>query len=460
MAYFIKTAWNFIIEITRLYKINKYVKIILNDSENVDEIILNNLHKLIIEGGSIYIKFAQWFISHASYNKEFEKVVNYFNHLFENCPSQTIEQSDIIYFHATKKHLIEDIKIETIREIGSGSIGTVYYAETLLGKKIALKIKHPHINSELNKKKGIINIIRHLQKVNLIRRYFNLCFDLNDFITNMNYQINFNIEADNLKRMKENLKDNKCIIIPEVLYHNENVLITEYIETINMDDIGEYEKNLVAINLVCLLYQMCLVDNFIHGDLHCKNWKIKRSKENNLQIVLFDLGICFSVDNISLAYNFWNALENGDSNGILDVIKELCTTQIPLNITNQMKELIQNISNNRLEPTEILKWLLKYFTNNNLKVHPYAANMLIMLCLVEKFLKENGFIQQENKYSNICSILRNSKIDILSFCECYKSYPDVANIIKQKIKEFDKIVNKNNQICNLLLKSPDEIFEN
>jgi predicted unusual protein kinase regulating ubiquinone biosynthesis (AarF/ABC1/UbiB family) len=205
---------------------------------------------------------------------------------------------------------------------------------------------------------------------------------------------------------------------------------------------------------------MCLVDNFIHGDLHCKNWKIKRSKENNLQIVLFDLGICFSVDNISLAYNFWNALENGDSNGILDVIKELCTTQIPLNITNQMKELIQNISNNRLEPTEILKWLLKYFTNNNLKVHPYAANMLIMLCLVEKFLKENGFIQQENKYSNICSILRNSKIDILSFCECYKSYPDVANIIKQKIKEFDKIVNKNNQICNLLLKSPDEIFEN
>ena len=436
MSYWLKSAFNFIVEITRLYKINKYVKIIQSDPSNVDENVLSNLHKLVIDGGSIYIKFAQWFISHISYNSEYEKVVNFFYHIFENCPSQTIEESDAIYYNATKRHFKDDLKMETIKEIGSGSIGTVYYAETLIGTKVALKIKHPHINAELESKRGIINILRRLQKINWIRNYFNLCFDLNDFINNMNYQINFNIEADNMIRMKKNLENNKCIVIPEVLYNNEDVLITEYIETINIDEIGDYEKNLVAINLVCLLYQMCLVDNFIHGDLHCKNWKVRKNENNILQIVLFDMGICFSIHNVDLAHKFWDALENGNSNIIMDVIKELCTTRIPLNITNQMDELIMDMSKNKLEPTEILKWLLKFFTNNNLNVHPYAANMLIMVCLIEKFLKQNGFIQQENQFRNIFSILRTTRMDILSYCECYKSYPEVAEIIRNKLKLY------------------------
>ena len=453
MSWF-RSSWNFICEISRLYKINRIITQIRSEPSNIPEASLEHLRQLILDGGSIYIKFAQWFISHISYDEEYSKVVDYFYHFFENCPSQSLEESNKIYEAATYHQLEDDIDMTTITEIGSGSIGTVYKATAKNGTKIAIKIKHPHINRELEEKRSIISTIRRIQNYSWLRQYFNLCFDLDDFINNIYTQTDFNIEAFNIEKMRKNFEDNRCIVIPRVLFCHENVLITEFIETLSLEELGDYDKHLVAINLVCLIYQMTLVDNFVHGDLHCKNWKIRRCPINgNYQIVLFDMGICFNIDNVEIARMLWDSLENGDTRKILDCIREMCTSPIPLQITAELDNLIQDMSSNKIDALVILPRLIDYFTSNNLKIHPYAANILIMVCLVQKFLKQNGFVQEENQFRNIFSIIQSSRIDILSFCECYQSYQEVASMMREKIALCQ--VEKN--VTTLKLASPDDL---
>ena len=245
MSWFVNT-WNFIGEISRLYKINRIILQIRTNPANINTQLLDRLKHLILEGGSIYIKFAQWIISHISYDETYSHIVEYFQEIFENCPSQSIEESSAIYQFATGHNLEEDIDMNTLVEIGSGSIGTVYKATSKNGTQIAIKIKHPHINRELEEKRSIIATIRRLQNYDWLRRYFDLCFDLDDFINNIYSQTDFNIEAFNMDKMRKNFEGNMCIAIPRVLFCHENVLITEYIDTISLDELGDYDKHLVA----------------------------------------------------------------------------------------------------------------------------------------------------------------------------------------------------------------------
>ena len=237
MSWF-RSTWNFISEISRLYKINRIINLIRNDPTRADEELLEGLRQLILDGGSIYIKFAQWIISHISYDEKYKHIVEYFYHFFEDCPSQSLEESAAIYEAATNRQLSDDIDISTISEIGSGSIGTVYRATAKNGLQVAIKIKHPHINTELEEKRSIIAVVRRFQNYSWLRRYFNLCFDLDDFISNIYAQTNFKIEAFNMEKMSKNFEQNRCIKIPLVLYSHQNVLITEYVETITVEEIG------------------------------------------------------------------------------------------------------------------------------------------------------------------------------------------------------------------------------
>ena len=452
MSWF-RSSWNLLCEISRLYKINRIITEIRNVPSNITEDALGRLRHLILEGGSIYIKFAQWIISHISYDETYSHIVEYFQDIFENCPSQSIEESNVIYQSATGHNLEEDIDFATLVEIGSGSIGTVYKAIAKNGKTIAIKIKHPQINRELEDKRTVLSILRRLQNIGFIRRYFNLCFDLDDFMNNIFMQTDFNIEAFNMEKMRKNFSDNKCVVIPRVIFAHENVLITEFEDTISLDELGTYEKHLVAINLVCIIYQMSLIDNFIHGDLHCKNWKVKRCPVNgNLQIVLFDTGICFNMDDVGIARLLWDSLEKGDSQQILECIRSMCVTEIPIQLTNELDSIVQNMSNNKIDIIEILSYLINYFSAHNLKVHPYAVNILIMVCLIQKFIKRNGFVQEENEFRNIFSIVQSSRMDIISYCECYKSFPEVCEMMREKLARC----NPKKAVVKLKLSSPDE----
>ena len=49
-------------------------------------------------------------------------------------------------------------------------------------------------------------------------------------------------------------------------------------------------------NIVLILKQGLLIDNFMHGDLHHKNWKIRPYNKQDYQIILYDTGLFIKSD--------------------------------------------------------------------------------------------------------------------------------------------------------------------
>ena len=456
MFEWLKNSFNIITELYTLYKINSILTQLQSSStlSPNQPILLASLKSYILNGGSLYIKFAQWYISRLRYNTNPNTIalVEYMTDLFENCPSHSLEYTCDIYAKTRNHPLSDYIDMSSLTEIASGSIGTVYKARELnTGNMIAIKIRHPNIEHEIAKKYSIINMLKRIQSIHYFRHKYNLCFDLNDFLNGIYKQIDLTNEAANNRQMAQLHKNNPVICIPNVLFANENILISEYIETIEVDSLSEYNRNIIAVNLVCLLYQMLLIDNFIHGDLHYKNWKIKQIFINDrmlYQIVLFDMGICFNIDDINMSRDFWDALENNDIDSIINIIQKLCfnTNYNEYNTKNilnddliiKLKELINDVNANNINSVNVLRCVVDFFNTHELNIHPFIINLLILICLVEQFLKQNNYMKSDTSFQNMFDIIKSNRLDIITYCKCNNTYLEVAKLIKNKIKFMAK----------------------
>ena len=131
---------------------------------------------------------------------------------------------------------------------------------------------------------------------------------------------------------------------------------------------------------------MLFVDNFIHGDLHCKNWKVKYNKDTKItQMIIYDCGICFQNINTKLSTDFWFALINYDIEKLIDILKKFLKINNDLNIpyfNNKMFDkdvslIFKNIinDNEKMGLTLIMKILLDVFRNNNAPVVSYIEDI-------------------------------------------------------------------------------------
>ena len=329
-------------QIHNIYKIKTHIDIIYS---NFDEINVNQIEKfeslkqIIFSCGSLYIKFFQWYISKLKSNiidtnteKDTDtettknltnvrkynliKFITYFEDIFEQCPYHDIEHTKKIFYDSMNGITLDNyVDMSTFKFIASGSIGQVYYAKRILDNiEIAIKVKHPIISEDLDNQYELIKFIKFIQNIPFLRNYFNIYYNLDDFLLDINLQCNFNNEANNCKIFLENFKDSSnYIVFPKILYQSNDLLISEYIYGESFEELSDMQKYKTSINFICFFYQMLLIDNFIHGDLHCKNWKVRKNKENdNIQIIVYDCGICFQNSSLQLTTDFWFSLVNYD----------------------------------------------------------------------------------------------------------------------------------------------------
>ena len=147
---------------------------------------------------------------------------------------------------------------------------------SIFGVLIAIKVKHPDIATNLEEQISLIRMLSYLQSFGWIRRRYNLIFSIDDFLSDINQQCDFNNEARNNNQLRANFKaSNDFVVFPEVLFQSEDVLVSEYIPGTDFISLSPMQPHMTSLNFVCFLYQMLFVDNFIHGDLHCKNWKVR-----------------------------------------------------------------------------------------------------------------------------------------------------------------------------------------
>ena len=468
MSYYLNKIYKIYSQIKKLYDIKTHINTIYKTFTTNDEDLqlqsFQSLKKLIFDSGSLYIKFFQWYISKLKSNTinndtpetiHTIKFINYFEDIFEQCPYHDLEHTKYIFRCSMNGIELDDyIDMKTFNIIASGSIGQVYYGcRKEDGLEVAIKVKHPNIEDDLHNQIELLRLVKFIQSISYFRHKYNLLFNIDDFLEDINLQCDFNNEANNTKLFIENFKDSsKYIVFPEVLYQSNDMLISKYIDGSSTDTLNDMQKFQTSINFMCFFEQMLFCDNFIHGDLHCKNWKVKYNEKTNItQIIIYDCGICFKNISTEITLGFWDALSNYDIDKLIIILKDFIKESNNINTNyfnnkifdNDINYLFNNIINQSLGSSLIMKLLLNLFRLNDLIVHKFLLNFTILICVVEEYMKENNII---SKY-NICmfELINNNNLDIITFCDLKKCYPKVKDIIQLNMKDNYKRYKKNSK---------------
>ena len=479
---------NFVInsftQIRKLYKIKQILTSINeykaisgkgnNEVQYTDK--LTKLKSQIFECGFLYVKFFQWYISKLKSDiiqsnvkteqnytdDEVENMCNFISHfedIFEQCPYHDIEATQQTFQEMMSGVLLEEfVDIATLKPIASGSIGQVYYArlKTDSETQIAIKVKHPNIDDELEEQQNIINIIRYLQSIPFFRKRYNLFFNIDDFLKDLTLQCDFNNEAKNVKQFIENFADSSQYVkFPEVIFASRDMLISEYIEGDAFETLTEFQRGQISLTFLCFFYQMLIIDNFIHGDLHCKNWKVRLNPDSlakNPQIVVYDCGICFSNIDTRLTKDFWIALGKYDVLELAKTIRQfIISSKYQITIDDLEREIIQmlrDLDTNFLGTQMLLRNILNFFTKHDIIVHKFLLNLTITMCLIEEFLKKTDIIDKDTvKCANIYDAINASQLDVVAFTRAKGCFPRIKELFEvdmdNKFKQYNENIVKN-----------------
>ena len=217
--------------------------------------------------------------------KEFETLQDSVTPLPFNVMKEVLEEE----FEYNINEIFED----EFTLLASASIGQVYKAKLKTGKYVGVKILKPSIEEKIF---ADISILEHFAR--MFRDKFLLYgIDLEkivfEFAKTIKKELNFNLEAINLKRFYINFKDNKNIKVPRLYekYSTKRVLTMEYIDGIKISETEKLKQNGYSLkeitkkgfNLIC---EQIFIHRFFHADPHPGNLMVYNGK-----IVFLDFGI-------------------------------------------------------------------------------------------------------------------------------------------------------------------------
>ena len=431
-----------------------HVKYILNNNLYNDAEELDKLKTKILNCGCIGIKFTQWIIAKikgTNKNNKYKILLKTFEGIFDDCGYHDIEHTKEIFENDFKKKLEDIFDMDDFNVIASGSIGQVYKTrfikepsvinnEDYNKTDVCIKIRHPYLDYIKSYQMILIYFIICLQYFSYFKKKYCLHFNLYDFIDNINNQIDFNIEAFNNIKMYESYKDNEYVVVPKVHNFSRNIIVSSFEEGIEFDSISEYQQCKVALNMLCLTYNMALIDNFMHGDLHLKNWKIRPYKKF-YKIVLYDFGICFKGPDREFSDKLIFYCETQNIKKLIELF--LDDTSFTSNKEVLIEELFNTFNSICLEPLNmntVYTKLIYVFSSYNLVVNNLFLNIILFFCLVEDMWKKTNIICQDITGTDldISSIFKNQKLDVISFCKTYNIYPELVKLLEDQLERYGK----------------------
>ncbi len=256
--------------------------------------------------------------------------------------------------------------------IGTASIGVVYKAELLSGKKVVVKVKRPGIAKTINTDFEILLFIVHrLEKASGEIRFLGMSKMIKDFFKSTQNELNFHVEAQNAERLKKNLEaidKDKFLVVPEVYkeYTSQEVLVLEFLDGKPFNEYSSLEQlgpEVVErlLKSVELFTHTLLADGFFHADLHGGNFFVLAdnkiglidfglmgtlSKKNraNLVAIMYSL-ITHNFEN--LVYEFLEVAEYEnipDHEELIRDIKDAISPYVGLSVKEtNMSELVRNL---------------------------------------------------------------------------------------------------------------------
>lgn len=181
------------------------------------------------------------------------------------------------------------------KPLGSASIAQVHRAVLINGSNVVIKVQRPGIVQTINDDLNVLYFIAGLLEDYIPEiRPFNPVGMIDEYFKTLELETNFIVEANNIRKFKENFKTEQNVKIPEVFFDlvSERVLVMEEMLGLRLSLPNALKQNNVSpdeiVKLGLKVYlKMVFIDGFFHGDLHAGNFFIFPDN----QIGLIDFGV-------------------------------------------------------------------------------------------------------------------------------------------------------------------------
>jgi len=188
---------------------------------------------------------------------------------------------------------IEDVFSDfDMTPVASASVAQVHRAKLRDGRKVAVKIRRPDQLRRVKYDLWVLRIFAQMIGVFPGVNAVDLPGMVDEFTTAVYKQLDFRNEAENNRRFRKNFEKAGHIKIPYLIDElcSESLLVMEFIDGlqgVEETDLPQSDKSVAAASLFDALFQMVLLDGFVHADMHPGNVFVRKGGE----IVLLDLGL-------------------------------------------------------------------------------------------------------------------------------------------------------------------------
>jgi ubiquinone biosynthesis protein len=217
-------------------------------------------------------------------------------------------QTRATFFKATKPKEVYRMDPDPI---AAASIAQVHTGVMADGRRIAIKIKRPNIDVQMNSE---------FNKVRFLAYIFPVWF--RDFEKGMKDELDFSKEIRNLQKFHEMYKDSTDIRIPRVIpeISGPNHIVMEYVPS---ESILKNQSRTIAENLMNTFIEQILYTGVLHGDLHAGNLGVIGET-----IVMYDLGnvIYIPDDYMKAVREVLVACQNKEVDGLLTGMRHMGMT--------------------------------------------------------------------------------------------------------------------------------------
>ena len=224
-----------------------------------------------------------------------EKIADELANLQDDNPAISYEQVKAIVERELNGNIDDLFEDFSEQHLATASIGQVHEAKLTTGERVAVKIQKEGITDKIDLDLRIMKYVANrADKWNSDLRKLNLPGIMEEFDRSIHKEIDYNNEFMNMQRIELNFVENPDIHIPATYpdYCTSKVLTMEFIDGTKLNDVyasesDEFDKKLLAKNILDSYLQQLFIDGFFHGDPHPGNLMIL---ENNV-VCYLDLGM-------------------------------------------------------------------------------------------------------------------------------------------------------------------------
>lgn len=273
--------------------VDKTIGRIASDEDKLKLSVAERLRLAFEELGPAFVKFGQLLATRpdlvpADYAEEFKKLHDQVHTL------SWTEIKKVLTSHFGQD-LTQVFKNFDETPLAAASIAQVHMAVLQDGTRVVVKIQRPGVEALIEEDLGVLyNIAELIEKYIPEARIYNPLQAVDEFARALELETNFIIEANNIRRFKENFANEPSIKIPEVYsdLSGKRVLVLEALDGIPLshknalDQEGISPEQVLKTGLRCYL-KMVFTDGLFHGDLHAGNFFVLK----NNRIGLIDFGV-------------------------------------------------------------------------------------------------------------------------------------------------------------------------